>query len=225
MPKKHCVILTGAGISAESGLKTFRTEDGLWENYRVEDVATLEGWKKNPKLVLNFYNDRRRQVQKAKPNAGHQALVLLEEKYRVSIITQNIDNLHEKAGSSFVLHLHGEIMKLRSSIDENLIYPTKGDTKIGELCKKHSQLRPFVVWFGEPVPLIIEATRITKSADLMLVIGTSLAVYPAARLLQEIKIDTPLYLVDLETKQAPTNATIIQKKATQGVTELVKKLL
>lgn len=225
MQKQHCVILTGAGISAESGLKTFRAEDGLWENYQIAEVATVEGWQKNPELVLQFYNDRRKQVQKAEPNAAHQELVRLEEKYKVSIITQNIDNLHERAGSSSVLHLHGEIMKVRSSVDENLIYPAKGDTKIGELCEKNSQLRPFIVWFGEDVVLIMKASRIAQGADLMIVIGTSLAVYPAAGLTQEIKIDTPLYLVDPAIEQAPTNATIIQKKATEGVTELINKLL
>ncbi len=225
MKIKHCVILTGAGISAESGLQTFRAEDGLWENYKIEEVATPDAWQKNPELVLRFYNERRRQVTQAKPNFAHKDLVRLETKFKVSIITQNIDDLHERAGSSLVLHLHGEIIKVRSSLDANLIYDATGDTKIGDKCDKGSQLRPFIVWFGENVPLIIEAANIAQTADLFIVIGTSLSVYPAASLLKEIPLKTPLYLIDPNADNKLPTANIIRKKAIAGVKELVDNLL
>ncbi len=182
--KEHVVVLSGAGISAESGLKTFRGDDGLWEGHRVEDVATPEAWQRDPELVLEFYNQRRCQGLAAKPNPAHQALARLEQAYDVDIITQNIDNLHERAGSTRVLHLHGEIMLARSSIDESLLVPLDGgrDIKIGDQCPLGSQLRPHVVWFGEAVPALEPAEDIVSQADILIVIGTSLVVYPAALL-------------------------------------------
>ena len=187
--KKHLVVFTGAGMSAESGLKTFRDSDGLWENYAVEDVATPEAWQKNPALVLKFYNDRRKQVKQAKPNDAHLALKDLEKKFRMSIITQNIDNLHERAGSSFVLHLHGEIMKARGTITDKT-YDIKTDIQLGDKCEENSQLRPDIVWFGEAVPKFTEAQKIVSQADILLIIGTSLSVYPAAYLVQEVRKNT-----------------------------------
>ena len=187
--KKHLVVFTGAGMSAESGLKTFRDSDGLWENYAVEDVATPEAWQKNPALVLKFYNDRRKQVKQAKPNDAHLALKDLEKKFRMSIITQNIDNLHERAGSSFVLHLHGEIMKARGTITDKT-YDIKTDIQLGDKCEENSQLRPDIVWFGEAVPKFTEAQKIVSQADILLIIGTSLSVYPAAYLVQEVTKNT-----------------------------------
>ena len=220
--KKHLVVFTGAGMSAESGLKTFRDSDGLWENYAVEDVATPEAWHRNPALVLKFYNDRREQVRSAKPNDAHLALSELEKKFRVSIITQNIDNLHERAGSSFVLHLHGEIIKARSSINDK-IYNIKTDIQLGDKCEQNSQLRPDVVWFGEAVPSYVEAQVIVSQADILLVVGTSLSVYPAAYLVQEVAEKTPVYLVDPNAKH--TTAVTIKKKAVEGVRELANQWL
>lgn len=182
--KKHIVVFTGAGVSAESGLKTFRDSDGLWENYRIEEVATPEAWERNPKLVLEFYNMRRKQCMEAQPNKAHQLIAELEKYYNVSVITQNIDDLHERAGSTNVLHLHGEIMKVRSSVDDNLIYPIKKwNLELGEKCEKGSQLRPHIVWFGEPVPMMEKAIEIVQTADVFIVVGSSLVVYPAAGLL------------------------------------------
>ena len=223
--KKHCVVLTGAGISAESGLKTFRATDGLWEEHKIEDVATPEAWERNSEVVLKFYNERRRQVRKAKPNSAHLDLVELEKKYQVSIITQNIDDLHERAGSSFVLHLHGNIMQARSSSNENLIYNIKGDMKLGEKCKEGSLLRPFIVWFGENVPLFPKALEITQRADILVVIGTSLAVYPAASLVREVKLDADLYLINPDTELSLPQGVMINKLATEGVRELKNLLL
>ena len=220
--KKHLVVFTGAGMSAESGLKTFRDSDGLWENYAVEDVATPEAWHRNPALVLKFYNDRREQVRSAKPNDAHLALSELEKKFRVSIITQNIDNLHERAGSSFVLHLHGEIIKARSSINDK-IYNIKTDIQLGDKCEQNSQLRPHIVWFGEAVPSYVEAQVIVSQADILLVVGTSLSVYPAAYLVQEVAEKTPVYLVDPNAKH--TTAVTIKKKAVEGVRELADQWL
>ena len=209
-------------MSAESGLKTFRDSDGLWENYAVEDVATPEAWHRNPALVLKFYNDRREQVRSAKPNDAHLALSELEKKFRVSIITQNIDNLHERAGSSFVLHLHGEIIKARSSINDK-IYNIKTDIQLGDKCEQNSQLRPHIVWFGEAVPSYVEAQVIVSQADILLVVGTSLSVYPAAYLVQEVAEKTPVYLVDPNAKH--TTAVTIKKKAVEGVRELADQWL
>ena len=220
--KKHLVVFTGAGMSAESGLKTFRDSDGLWENYAVEDVATPEAWHRNPALVLKFYNERREQVRSAKPNDAHLALSELEKKFRVSIITQNIDNLHERAGSSFVLHLHGEIIKARSSINDK-IYNIKTDIQLGDKCEQNSQLRPHIVWFGEAVPSYVEAQVIVSQADILLVVGTSLSVYPAAYLVQEVAEKTPVYLVDPNAKH--TTAVTIKKKAVEGVRELANQWL
>ena len=227
MAKKKLIVFTGAGISAESGLKTFRDSGGLWEEYKVEDVATPEAWEKNPAVVLEFYNMRRRQAVNAKPNAAHSALVLLEKKFDVQIITQNIDDLHEKAGSKKVLHLHGEITKSRSSVDDSLVYPMKKDLKMGQLCEKGSQLRPHIVWFGEFVTMMEAANALAASAELFLIIGTSLNVYPAAALINFVPEKSPKYLVDPNafSKDYIQNLTIIKETAGKGVPELVDSLL
>ncbi len=222
------VVFTGAGISAESGLKTFRDSGGLWEEYKVEDVATPEAWEENPAIVLEFYNMRRRQAVNAKPNAAHEALVRLEKKFDVQIITQNIDDLHEKAGSKKVLHLHGEITKCRSSVDDSLIYPMKGkDLKIGQLCDKGSQLRPHIVWFGEFVPMMEPAHSLAAAADVFLIIGTSLNVYPAAGLVNFVPENSPKFLIDpiAFSKDYIQNLTVIKETAGKGVPELVERLL
>lgn len=224
--KKKLVVLTGAGISAESGLKTFRDSDGLWEGYEVTEVATPRGWKKNPQLVLEFYNLRRGNVLEAQPNAAHYGLAALEAYYDVQVITQNIDDLHERGGSSNVLHLHGEIFKMRSEMDESLIYDIKGDIKMGDTAEDGAQLRPNIVWFEEPVPLIEVAARIVRQADLFAVIGTSLVVYPAAGLLNYAPWNIPKYIID---KKIPYTSsigplTIIEKPATEGVQELITLL-
>ncbi|MBC3542364.1 NAD-dependent deacylase [Rufibacter sediminis] len=226
--KQKVVVLTGAGISAESGLATFRDANGLWEGHDVMEVASPEGWQKNPKLVLEFYNQRRKSALGVEPNAAHKALVDLEQKYEVRIITQNVDNLHERAGSSHILHLHGKLFESRSTQDEHLIYPMEGwELNLGDLCEKGSQLRPNIVWFGEAVPLIEQAAEETMTADYLLIIGTSLQVYPAAGLLSFAPHDTPIYLIDPNTPPVShrRNFTIIQEKATVGVPALVKKLL
>jgi len=225
---KKIVVLTGAGISAESGLKTFRDSDGLWENHRIEDVATFDAWQRNQLLVLEFYNQRRKQLFEVKPNAGHMALKELEAAYDVQIITQNVDDLHEQAGSRNVLHLHGELKKVRSTVDDRLVYELPGwELKQGDLCEKGSQLRPHIVWFGEAVPMIAEAARITQTADIFVVIGTSLNVYPAAGLLYEIKSGIPVYLIDPkgELISGVSNLTVIKQNAGKGVPELVNQLL
>ncbi len=194
---KKLVVLTGAGISAESGIKTFRDSDGLWENHDVMEVASIEGWHKNKELVLDFYNQRRIQAMAAEPNEGHKALARLENYFDVHIITQNVDNLHEKAGSSKVIHLHGELSKVRSILDENLVYEW-GDkpVKLGDKCNKGGQLRPHIVWFGEAVPMMETAARLTLQADIFMVVGTSLNVYPAAGLLDYVGDDIPKYIID-----------------------------
>jgi NAD-dependent deacetylase len=225
---KKIVVLTGAGISAESGLKTFRDSDGLWENYNVYDVATPEAWQKNPALVQEFYNQRRKQCVSAQPNEGHLALKKLEEKFNVNIITQNIDDLHEKAGSTTILHLHGEITKARSTKDSSLIYDIKGwELKMGDKCEKGSQLRPHIVWFGEMVPNITIAQKIVNDADYLLVIGTSLNVYPAAGLAHAAPSHCKTFLID--PNDCPTsgiqNLTIIKEKAGTGVPKVVEQLL
>ena len=220
----HLVVLSGAGISAESGIQTFRASDGLWENHAVEDVATPEAFQRDPALVLRFYDQRRRQVRKARPNPAHKALAALErEGFRVSIVTQNIDDLHERAGSRHVLHLHGEILKARSSVDERLRYPlTKGGIALGDLCDKGSQLRPDVVWFGEAVPHYTDACEIVAEADLVLVVGTSLVVMPAAMLLECAPPNINTLLVDPQAKElAPPGVLAIAKPAGQGVPALV----
>lgn len=227
--RKKIAVLTGAGISAESGLSTFRDSGGLWEGQNVMDVASPEGWSKNKKLVLDFYNERRRQLKNAKPNDAHLSLVKLEDKFDVTIITQNVDDLHERAGSSKIIHLHGELNKARSTSDENLIYNLNGkDINIGDECENGSQLRPHIVWFGEMVPMMEEAVAHSLEADIFIVIGTSLVVYPAASLLEFVKSDIPKYLIDPnrpENYLQYDNLTFIQEKATVGTKELVRKLL
>ena len=225
--KKNIVVLTGAGISAESGLKTFRGADGLWENYRIEDVATPFACARDQALVLRFYNERRKDVRQATPNAAHKALVALEEKFNVTIITQNIDDLHERAGSKNIIHLHGEIMKSRSSADETLLYDCTGDIQPGDLCELGSQLRPHVVWFHEAVPMMDLAANKCREADILVVIGTSLQVYPAAGLIHCAPYRSIKFLVDPDFQDRPNlnNLEIITAKAGKGVPELVKKLM
>jgi NAD-dependent deacetylase len=225
---KKIIVLTGAGISAESGLKTFRDSGGLWEEHRIEDVATFEGWQRNPQLVLTFYNERRKQLINAEPNAAHKALVRLEQKYDVQIITQNVDDLHERAGSTKVLHLHGELKKVRSTVDDNLVYDLKGwELKMGDKCEKGSQLRPHIVWFGEAVPMIQLATVMTEQADIFIVIGTSLNVYPAASLIQFVPDKAVMYLIDPNSGQLPyvKRLEIINENAGIGTPSLVERLL
>jgi NAD-dependent deacetylase len=225
--KKKLVVLTGAGISAESGLKTFRDSDGLWEGYNVEDVATPRAWKKDPKLVLEFYNYRRRNVLDAKPNAAHIGLAELEKDFDVHIVTQNIDDLHERAGSTKVLHLHGEIFKMRSERNNEKIYEIRGDINYGDTAEDGAQLRPHIVWFEEPVPLIEEAAYITRSADILAIIGTSLVVYPAAGLVNYASHQVPTFIVDKRIPYTTSvyNLTAIEKPATEGIHELRTALL
>ncbi len=225
---KKIVVLTGAGISAESGIRTFRDSNGLWEEHRIEDVATFEAWQRNPDLVLDFYNQRRKQLYEVKPNAGHLALVELEKKFDVHIITQNVDDLHEQAGSSNVLHLHGELKKVRSTVDDRLVYTLDGwELKKGDLCEKGSQLRPHIVWFGEAVPMIEPAQRLSAQADIFVVIGTSLNVYPAAGLVYYVKKGIPVYLIDpqAEMLSGVQNLTVFRESAGTGVPKLVKQLV
>jgi len=226
MAKKKLVVLTGAGISAESGLKTFRDSDGLWEGYDVREVATPGAWYKNPQLVLDFYNMRRRNVADAKPNAAHFGLAELETSYDVTIITQNIDDLHERAGSTNVLHLHGEIFKMRSTADEEKLYEIRGDMKLGDKGEDGYQLRPAIVWFEEPVPKISEAIPIVNAADIFVVAGTSLVVYPAAGLVNYAAQHIPKYIIDkkIPYTSGVNNLTVIEKAATEGVTELLTLL-
>ena len=222
MVKKKLVVLTGAGISAESGLKTFRDSDGLWEDYDIEDVATATAWRRNPALVLKFYNERRKNVREAQPNAAHFALAELENDFDVTIITQNIDDLHERGGSTKILHLHGEILKMRSVENEELIYPIEGDINMGDKAEDGAQLRPHIVWFEEPVPMIEPAARLVRNADIFVVVGTSLAVYPAAGLVNYAPPFIPKFIVDRAipyTASLP-NLTVIEKPATEGVQEL-----
>lgn len=222
--KKKLVVLTGAGMSAESGISTFRDSDGLWEKYRVEEVATPEGFAANPELVLNFYNQRRRELLDTQPNAGHIGLADLEQEFDVHIITQNIDNLHERAGSSHVVHLHGELMKACSVRDLNTTYdisPENPDLHIGDKDPYDVQLRPFIVWFGEAVPMIEPAIRLVEDCDIFVVIGTSLNVYPAAGLLNYVRRGQPIYLIDpKEVKAYRDDIRFIRKGASEGVKEL-----
>lgn len=225
---KKLVVLTGSGISAESGIRTFREMGGLWEEYDVHEVASPQGWAQNMDLVLRFYNERRKQLLDAEPNQGHYSLAELEEFFDVEIITQNVDNLHEQAGSTKVLHLHGELTKVRSTGDPALVYELDGwELKQGDTCKKGHQLRPHIVWFGEPVPLMEEAVRITTMADAFAVIGTSLAVYPAAGLVDDVPRDAPIYLVDPNEIPIPRHreVEVIMEKASIGVAMLKDKLL
>jgi NAD-dependent deacetylase len=228
MKRKNVVILTGAGMSAESGLKTFRDADGLWEGHDVMEVASPQGWRKNRELVLDFYNQRRRQLLKVQPNAGHKALVELEQQYDVCIVTQNVDDLHERAGSRLVVHLHGELLKVQSTFDPTLVYEWKKDLNIGDKCEMGSQLRPSVVWFGEAVPMMEKAAAICSIADILIIIGTSMQVYPAASLIHYVASGTPIYFIDprpsIEEKDF-TNIKIIAEKATIGVRQVVDALI
>lgn len=225
--KKKLVILTGAGMSQESGIRTFRDMGGLWEEYDVMEVATPEAWQRNPELVMKFYNDRRKQLYECSPNKGHLGLVDLEKYFEVSIITQNVDDLHERAGSSMVLHLHGELKKARSSVDESLIYDIDGwELKFGQLCALGSQLRPYIVWFGEAVPAIDDAIPIVENADILVVIGTSLNVYPAAGLVNYAKRGIPIFVIDPERPEIfIRNVIYIQEKAGKGVEILKQQLI
>ncbi|MCO4293830.1 NAD-dependent deacylase [Solitalea sp. MAHUQ-68] len=223
---KKLVILTGAGISAESGLKTFRDSDGLWEGYDINEVATPEGWRKNPELVQEFYNMRRKAVVEAEPNAGHFALAELQNHFETVIITQNIDNLHEKAGSKNVIHLHGIITKSQSSLDPKLVYDIEGfEIKMGERCEKGSQLRPHVVWFGESVPMIEPAAYQCMQADLFAVIGTSLQVYPAAGLMDYVPFESPKFLIDPNAPYVSGNVRVIKEKASVGVPQFANLII
>jgi NAD-dependent deacetylase len=224
------VVLTGAGMSAESGLKTFRDSDGLWENHRIEDVATPDAWDRNPGLVLEFYNQRRRQLRAAKPNSAHQALVLLEDKYYVQIITQNVDDLHERAGSKNVIHLHGELFKVRSTWYPDLIYQWQDDLNLGQLCQQGGQLRPHIVWFGEEVPLLEKAIEECMTADYCVIIGTSMQVYPAASLIRYLHKGCKIWYIDPKPHishelSIKPNVRIIESSATQGVSLLVSELM
>jgi NAD-dependent deacetylase len=194
---KKLIALTGAGISAESGIATFRDSGGLWEGHKVEDVATPEGWRRNPKLVLDFYNERRKNALEVKPNRGHEILAELEKDFEVTIITQNVDELHERAGSTNVIHLHGKLSESRSTLDPSLVYPVKGwELKLGDKCERGYQLRPNIVWFGEAVPLIEKASVIVSTADIFLVVGTSMVVYPAAGLIDYVPDRVKKYVID-----------------------------
>jgi NAD-dependent deacetylase len=224
--KKKLVVLSGAGISAESGLRTFRDAGGLWENYDIREVATYEAWQKNPKLVLEFYNDRRKQVIAAMPNAAHSALVSLEQSFDVHIITQNIDDLHERSGSSKVLHLHGEILKSRSVNDDIQTYPIHNDLQLGDLAQDGHQLRPHVVWFGEAVPAMDEAIKIVRDCDILIVVGTSLNVYPAAGLAYACHGGVNKFIVDPENIPLEKKGFIHYKgSSTRQIPILVSKLL
>jgi NAD-dependent deacetylase (regulatory protein SIR2-like protein) len=225
---KNLVVLTGAGISAESGISTFRDSGGLWEQYRIEDVATPEGWMRDPKLVTDFYNQRRKQLLEVEPNYGHIALVELEKYFNVYVVTQNVDNLHERAGSKNIVHLHGELTKVRSERFDHLIYeltPDRYEVKIGDKCEKGFQLRPHIVWFGEAVPMLEEAVRLAQKADIFVVVGTSLNVYPAASLVHYVQPEVPVYVVD------PNSVAIndsrwhyIRLGASEGMKEFIKQI-
>lgn len=223
---KRLVILSGAGMSAESGIRTFRDMNGLWEEYDVMEVASIEAWHKNPELLLRFYNDRRKQMISSEPNQGHLLLAGLEKIFDVQIVTQNVDDLHERAGSTHVLHLHGELSKARSSVDPQLIYPLiDPEMKIGDKCEKGSQLRPHIVWFGEEVPEMATAISIVESADYLCIIGTSLNVYPAAGLINYAPSGIPVFLIDPNPPEyVPRRVEIIAEKAGRGVEILCEKL-
>lgn len=223
---KHIVVLTGAGMSAESGIKTFRDSNGLWEGHNVMQVASPMGWKQNPKLVLDFYNQRRKQLFEVQPNTAHRALKNLEKNYQVSIITQNVDNLHERAGSTKVLHLHGELLKVRSEKNEKLIYEWKKDLHLGDVAEDGAQLRPHIVWFGESVPKLSEAVKWVENADILLVIGTSLQVYPAASLIDYLPYGKEIYLIDPKKHEnlLLDHVHFIQATACEGMPIFMDKL-
>lgn len=220
---KKIAVLSGAGMSQESGLKTFRDMGGLWEQYDVTEVASPEAWHRNPELVMRFYNERRKQLWEAKPNAGHVGIAELEKEFDVEVITQNVDDLHEQAGSTKVLHLHGELRKARSTIDPDLVYILDHwELKLGDKCEKGSQLRPHIVWFGEPVPALNNALPIVQNADILVVIGTSLLVYPAAGLVNYAKPEIPIFVIDPgRPRLVSENVTYIQEKAGRGI-EILK---
>ena len=223
---QNIVVLTGAGISAESGISTFRDSNGLWEGHDIMEVASPIGWERDQKKVLEFYNIRRRQLLMVHPNDAHLALVELEKKFNVNIITQNIDDLHERAGSSNVTHLHGELLKVRSTIDEDLIMDWRKDLNSGDLCENNYQLRPHVVWFGEAVPMFAKAVALIQDADLVIIVGTSMQVYPAAALLDYVELNIPVYFIDPNPSLlSRTSTTIISEKASVGIPNLVTKLL
>ena len=222
---KHIVVLTGAGVSAESGINTFRDADGLWEGHDVMEVATPQGFAANPELVLDFYNQRRAQLYTVKPNKAHIDLAALEKHFKVSIITQNVDDLHERAGSSNVTHLHGELLKARSSYDKTDITDCEGDINLGDLCTKGYQMRPHIVWFGEDVPMLDKAIEICKTADILIIIGTSMQVYPAASLMHYAPEKTPTYFIDPKPNMTSNkNLTVIAERATVGVLKVIDML-
>ncbi|MBJ7881773.1 SIR2 family NAD-dependent protein deacylase [Gelidibacter salicanalis] len=222
---KHIVVLTGAGISAESGLKTFRDADGLWEGHNVMDVATPEGFRNNPELVLEFYNQRRRQLLEVQPNSAHFDLASLEKNYDVTIVTQNVDDLHERAGSTNVIHLHGELLKSRNIVNEENCFAHEGDINLGDTCPQGHQLRPHIVWFGEAVPMIDKAMEICANADILMIIGTSMQVYPAASLMHYVPEDTPIYFIDPKpAMDSRGNLTVIPEMATTGVKKVINML-
>jgi len=223
--QEHIVVLTGAGISAESGLSIFRDNGGLWEQHSVYDVATPEAFERNRDLVLRFYNERRRQLQSVQPNPAHRLLAELERRYRVTVVTQNVDDLHERGGSSHVLHLHGELTKARSSAYPDLIYDIGyRDIHPGDTCDRGAQLRPHIVWFGEEVPMLNAAAEVVRTADRLLIVGTSLQVYPAAGLVYEVDIDVPITVIDPGEPASVSRAKVIRKGASEGVAEWVKML-
>lgn len=225
---KKIVILTGAGMSAESGIKTFRGTDGLWEGHDIMEVASPEGYAKNPELVLNFYNQRRQQLLEVVPNKAHFNLVLLEKNYDVEIITQNVDDLHERAGSSKVMHLHGELLKVRSSVDETIILDWRKALVLGDFCIKKSQLRPHIVWFGEMVPMLEKAAEKVQKADILVLIGTAMQVYPAAGLIDAVSSNTPIYFIDPDpavSESAFHHLTILRDIASSGTDQLLRLLL
>jgi len=228
MIRKKLVVLTGSGISAESGIRTFRDTGGLWEEYDVMTVASYDGWLQNPELVLKFYNDRRKQLKDAKPNQAHIALAEAEKYFDVRIITQNVDNLHERAGSSKILHLHGELTKVESSLDSSLVHDIGyAEVNLGDKCEKGSQLRPHIVWFGEPVPAMTDAIQLTQQAEIYAVVGTSLNVYPAAGLIDYVPRSTPIYLVDPNVVIVQSRHTVhyIKENATVGVEKMLEMIL
>lgn len=219
---KHIVVLTGAGMSAESGLKTFRDANGLWEGHDVLEVATPEGFIKNPELVLKFYNERRKQLQQVLPNQAHYDIAELEKDFKVSIITQNVDDLHERAGSSIVIHLHGELLKARSTYNEHDVFDWKEDILLGDLCSEGYQIRPHIVWFGEAVPMIDKAVDICITADVLMIIGTSMQVYPAASLMHYVPENTPTFFIDPNPAvEIQSNLTVIAEAATTGVKKAI----
>jgi len=225
---KNIVVLTGAGMSAESGIKTFRGADGLWEGHDVMEVASPIGWKQNKRLVLDFYNKRRAQLMSVQPNKGHLELVKLESKYNVQIITQNVDDLHERAGSKNVMHLHGELLKVRSTTNLNLVYDWTTDLNMGDVCEENAQLRPHIVWFGEDVPLLDQAIETTLKADVLIIIGTSMQVYPAANLINYTKQNIPIYFIDPKpsiSRHNYSNLKVVAENASTGVAKVVTELI